>query len=110
MAKRNGNWKIYLSVIIFVLSVGGSFIYSYAVQGGSIEDNAKHIDKNEIDAAEDVAALKKDGCDPSEEANDEILVVKTEIKYIKKGIDDLKTDQKAMQTTILKAIQTIKEE
>lgn len=126
MAKKNGNWKFYIGAIVILALAAGSWIWDIAVQGESIKASAvanaetdKHVDKLEKTTIKSIAALKEEGCNPAEEANDDILVVKTEIKYIKKGIDDIKTEQNAAketqtaiqtsQTAILEAIKTIKE-
>ncbi len=119
MAKKNGNWwKIVgaIGVIVTLGGTGGGIFYSHGVQARTAQDTEKHVVALEKTTSEDIATLKEEGCDPAEEANDDILVVKTEIKYIKEGIDDIKTEQKAMQRTaverqeaVLKAIHAIKE-
>ena len=77
---------------------------TFTLQGASIASTATRI-----------VELKKEGCDPAEEAGDDILVIKTEMRYIKGGIDDIKLEQKTMQKTaverqeaVLKAIHAIK--
>ena len=104
MAKKNGTLRK-ISIIVTLLVIFASIVGSWVLQKDAIAENI-----------EDVANLKEEGCDPAEEAGDEILVIKTEMKYIKGGIDDIKLEQKAMQETaverqeaVLKAIHAIKE-
>ncbi len=104
MAKKINGLRI-VYIIVSLLVIGAGLVVTFTLQGASIDLTSTRI-----------VELKKEGCDPAEEAGDEILVIKTEMKYIKGGIDDIKLEQKAMQETaverqaaVLKAIHAIKE-
>jgi hypothetical protein len=116
MAKKNGNLRYYIGTIVVVVFATIGFVYNRGVQARAIQDTEKHVVTLEKTTSMDLATLKKEGCDPADEAGDDILVIKTEMKYIKGGIDDIKLEQKAMQETaverqeaVLEAIHAIRE-
>lgn len=94
MAKRNGNWKIYLGLILTAALAGLGLAYNHGSQVRASQDTEKHV-----------VSLKEDGCKPVGEVKNRVLVLETNYEHTKESLDKLETGQ----TTILEAIKTIKE-
>ncbi len=73
------NWKP-VGVIVSLIIIGAGLVATFATG----QERQKAI-------IEKVTVLKTEGCNQSDQNEKDILVIQTDISYIRRGVDDIKT-------------------
>ena len=77
MKNNNFSWKA-ASVVIAIIVISAGVVATWATSTA-----------NQTNLKEDVIELKEDGCDKSDQNEKDILVMQTDITYIKDGVKTL---------------------
>ena len=88
MAKGNGRIKL-IGLIITLVILGTGVVANFAVSGKDIEENA-----------EDIIALKTEGCGPSDENEKTIIGIQKDVESTAKTVEEIRTEQKVISKDI----------
>ncbi len=69
--------------------VAGLVLTIMVLAAGVIATFATNTAK-QVDLTDDLVELKADGCDKSDKNREDIIVLQSDVKYIRRGIDDIK--------------------